>query len=731
LATPASKWRPTLGQVFVASLLGLALVLALLFALVFRGLQATIIESSERTRDQASREISERVTNFLNLAPATVREFQAAVSQGVFDPRNSSALETALFSILVSSPSVSELTLTYGVEEGFDADGRILLAEEGRGQWTVARAPAPAAGGSERLGSRHVRKQGDGYTVAIHALGAFGDAIAEMPGMSKDRPLEDPTIHPTFVTPAKKEFFGRMLWSDLHWSQLDAGLPRKERRVEVSVQQGVNDAAGKFLGVLRVGLLAGQLDTAVRIKLTPAGQEDPHRIFICDVEGRLVTRLMPSDVLDEYDDDLRVSCSEMPGEVAVALGHAMLKEVGETQGVISREIQYEGKEYLVTFRALMGTQDWIIGIVVPRSHYLGGLLALRDRLLLASLVIMLALLAGGLVVLQAVKRGQGQIARESEKMNAFEFAPAPTKSVFRDVSEVLESFEKAKNAMRAMGKYVPLDLVRKLFREKSEPVLGGELTEISIMFTDIKDFTSASEKLTPNELADALGRYLEVMAGIIHRDFRGTIDKYIGDAIMTIWNAPEREPDHARLACLAALHCRDAAMALSRSDGWRGLPPFETRFGLHRDTAMVGHFGSPDRLSYTAIGDAVNLASRLEGLNKQYGTAILVSESIREAAGDFEYRLLDWVAVKGKSNAIKIYELLAQRDGSDDSPRAFVKRYEQAFAAYAGRDFAGALRLLETQPDDPPSVVLGERCREFLAEPPPAGWAGVYVSMSK
>ncbi len=727
MALSASKWRPTLGQVFVASLLGLAVVLALLFALVFRGLQATIIESSERTRAQASREISERVTSFLNLAPATVREFQNAVSQGVFDPRDSAALERALFTILVSSPSVSELTLTYGQEAGFDDEGRIRLAEQGRGQLTVARTAPATDGGAERLGSRHVIQRGDAFTVDVRALGG-GDG---MPGMSTEGPLEDPTTHPTFVTPSKKEFFGRLLWSDLHWSQLDAALPRKERRVEVSVQQVVQDAAGKFLGVLRVGLLAGQLDEAVRIKLTPEGQEDPHRIFICDVEGRLVTRLMPNDLLDEYDDDLRVSCSEMPGEVAVALGHAMLKEVGETQGVISREIVHEGREYLVTFRALRGTQDWIIGIVVPRAHYLGGLVALRDRLLLVSLVIMLALLAGGLVVLQAVKRGQGQIARESEKMNAFEFAPAPTKSVFRDVSEVLESFEKAKNAMRAMGKYVPLDLVRQLFREKSEPVLGGELTEISIMFTDIKDFTSAAEKLTPNELADALGRYLEVMAGIIHRDCRGTIDKYIGDAIMTIWNAPEREPDHARLACQAAVRCRDAALALSRSEGWRGLPPFETRFGLHRDTAMVGHFGSPDRLSYTAIGDAVNLASRLEGLNKQYGTSILVSESIRDAAGDFEFRLLDWVAVKGKSNAIKIYELLGQRAGPQDSPREYVARYEKAFAAYVTKDFSGALRALELQLDDPPSAVLAERCREFLAEPPPPDWTGVYVSMSK
>src|SRR5262249_41362237 len=156
----AFKWRPTLGQVFVASLFGLALVLALLFTLVFRGLQATIIESSERTRDQASREISERVTNFLNLAPATVREFQGAVSQGVFNPRDPAILETALFTMLVASPSVSELTLTYGVEAGFDADGGILLTPEGRGQVTVARTPPFASGEPERLGARHVLQPG-------------------------------------------------------------------------------------------------------------------------------------------------------------------------------------------------------------------------------------------------------------------------------------------------------------------------------------------------------------------------------------------------------------------------------------------------------------------------------------------------------------------------------------------------------------------------------------------
>ena len=175
--------------------------------------------------------------------------------------------------------------------------------------------------------------------------------------------------------------------------------------------------------------------------------------------------------------------------------------------------------------------------------------------------------------------------------------------------------------------------MRKLYRDKKEPVLGGELLEISIMFSDIKGFTSVAEprpepigprarSLPPGALAD------------YPRETNGTIDKYIGDAIMTIWNAPEPVPEHPKMACLAALRCRCVA-ALARTPDWRHVPPFQTRFGLHCSSALVGHFGARDRMNYTAIGDAINLASRLETLNKQYGTSIIASESIFERAPRF------------------------------------------------------------------------------------------------
>ena len=719
----------TLGQAFVLSLLGLAAALSLLFYIVFHGSRETIIESSERIRDGASREISERVTNLLSKAPAAVQQFQREVNGGLVDARDLLAIEPALFTLLLSDRDIGEVTLTYGDKIGFDEDGALQLAARSRGQLSVVHTPNTK--GEDQFWSRHIHEEVDGFVADRRELEPT-PRFATLPSRRESgAPIPDPTLHPTFTTPAREDFSGQLLWSDLHWSQLDVELPESQRRAEVSVQQVITDAAGKFAGVLRVGLLTQQLDRAVRIPLAPAGKPDPHRIFICDAEGRLITPVTPSDRLQEFGEDLRIAPATLPPEIVRALADPKLRAVGEGTPNISGHFRFNGEEFLTTFRALPETQGWIVGIVVPRAYYLGKLTAIRQRLLSISLGIMALLVVGGTLVLRRVKWALGQIAKESLKMNAFEFSPTPTAAAFRDVSDVLESLEKAKTAMRAMSKYVPINLVRRLYRNKTEPVLGGELMEISIMFADIRDFTTFSEQLTPNQLAAALGRYLDVMARIIQQETGGTIDKFIGDAIMTFWNAPEPVAEHARMACLAALRCREAGRVLSQSSEWRGLPPFETRFGLHQDKALVGHFGAPDRMNYTAIGDAINLASRLEGLNKQYGTTIIASDRIFEdARAQFDFRLLDWVTVKGKTEAIKIYELLGQK-GEAGELRETVAAYEDAFGAYVKRDFAAAIAILEKHDTDAPSAVLIDRCRAFQQTPPTEDWRGVYTSMSK
>lgn len=726
--------KPTFGQVFAFSFVGLIAILALLFQFVSVNSRNTIADSSERLRDQAAGAIGERLTHFLDEAPETVRQFQRQLEEGLVDARDPQAIERALFSLVLTNGDLSELTLTYAEAEGFDAEGDVTLAAEPRGQWSVMRTHD--ANRVEHLWSRHLRQENGDFVAERRDLGpktrfATATWVREPGG-----PFSDPTTHPTFITPARQNFRGQLLWSDLHWSQLDTEMPVEQRRVEVSVQQVVTDGGGRFVGVLRAGLSTRKLDDTVRHSLGAEGEKGRHRTFLCDDQGRLITRLAMKDELREDGDDLRIAPHTLPPEITAALASPILQKALEEKKrnkSASGEFSVNGVEYFATFHSLPDekTQGWVIGIVVPQAEYFGKLEVMRQRLLAVLLGVMILLVACGGFILHGVRRAQAQITRESLKMNAFDFTPTTPRSPFRDVTDVLESQEKAKAAMRAMSKYVPVDLVRRLYREKSEPMLGAELIEVSIMFTDIKDFTTLCERLTPNELADALGRYLEVMAGIIQRESHGTIDKFIGDAIMTFWNAPEPIGDHARSACDAALRCREAGLRLAQSPDWGGWPVFGTRFGLHCAKALIGHFGARDRMNYTAMGDAVNLASRLEGLNKQYGTSILVSETIREnAAQDFEFRLLDKVAVKGKSEAIRIYELLG-RKGEAGEMCGIVEAYEKAFAAYGARDFAGAAAILAQQPDDGPSATLLHRCQEYQAAPPAADWDGVYVSKIK
>jgi adenylate cyclase len=419
----------------------------------------------------------------------------------------------------------------------------------------------------------------------------------------------------------------------------------------------------------------------------------------------------------------------LPPELTLALHAPALARIRPGHLEEGAELEAAGARFLVTFKGLGRTQGWRVGVVVPESLYLAGLVAARNRLLAVSGgLLAAALLAGGLT-LRSVRRGLGEIVVAAQRMAAFDFAPLGGRSSFHDVRQVMASVELAKTALRAMSKYVPVDLVRHLYQTRREPVLGGEPAEVTLLFTDIEGFTRWSESLDPNELALLLGRYLETMTRAIH-SAEGVIDKYIGDAVMAVWNAAAPCNAHETKACRAVIACQEAAQALFGSPAWDGRPALVTRFGIHRDRVMVGHFGAPDRMSFTALGDGVNLASRLEALNKQYGTRVIASEAVYERARDaFAFRLLDRVAVKGKTRGVRVYELLGPAGAG--APAAHVQIYEQALAAYWSRDFEGALALLRESTGDPPSAVLAERCRACLRDPPAADWDGTFVSAHK
>lgn len=706
--------RVTLVQSFVAALALVALLLVAFATLVLEGSRRSILSSAEKLRDATARRVEAQVRAQLDGASAAVSELQREIALGLVRPADAQSVEAALFRQVVRNPGLAEVSLVHAERTGYEEDGKPRLALGGRWQVSVSRTGDSNAVATRRIANGiselRARPAGGGF-----AAGAF----------VREGPRPDPTTHLTFLSAASHEVAGAPIWTDLAWSQLDETLPPERRRVVVSVQQAVDDGNGKFIGVLRAALLASAIDAVADLRVK---QADPHRIFLTDADGRLITRLSPGDRLELVGDELRVAPARVPKPIALALRGPLLDE---QQGLErTGELSVDGERWLATFRALAGSQDWFVGIVVPEAAYTRELHAMRWQLVTGCAAIIGFVLLGGSAALFALRRGLGRICSGAARMRKLEFAPAPTETLFRDVHEVLTSLEQAKTALRGMGKYAPLDLVRELYAANREPALGGELRELSILFTDLEGFTSLSERTSPDELARALGLYFAAMTAAV-RSCGGTVDKFIGDAVMALWNAPTPRADHAQLACAAIIACREATARLYRSPAWAGLRPLRTRFGLHRDVVMVGHFGAPERFSYTALGDGVNLASRLEGLCKQYEVDVIVSQAVMEQArGAFVFRRLDRVAVKGRSEGMMVYELLGAL-GAEIGKLGAVRVYEAALEAYLRRDFAAAIARLELHSEDGPSRVLLKRCRELVARPPPPQWNGVHVAVTK
>ena len=211
------------------------------------------------------------------------------------------------------------------------------------------------------------------------------------------------------------------------------------------------------------------------------------------------------------------------------------------------------------------------------------------------------------------------------------------------------------------------------------------------------------------------------------------MDKFIGDAIMAFWGAPLPEPRHAALALEAAFAMRESLGRLSLDFAARGLPVLDARMGLHAGPAVVGNVGSRERFNYTLLGDTVNLASRLESLNKFYGTRMLVSQAVRDAAeAGFVFREIDRVRVKGRTGAVAVHEPVVR---AGEPVPAHLALFAQARERYLARDFAAALAGFEAAaaacPGDGPSQTFAGRCRRYLAAPPPEDWDGVFVPEGK
>ncbi|MFP4397967.1 MAG: adenylate/guanylate cyclase domain-containing protein, partial [Desulfonatronovibrio sp.] len=295
--------------------------------------------------------------------------------------------------------------------------------------------------------------------------------------------------------------------------------------------------------------------------------------------------------------------------------------------------------------------------------------------------------------------------------------------------------EKEKRKIRnTFEHYLSPDVIRRVIKNPDLLKLGGEKKNLTILFSDIRSFTSISESMSPPELVKFMNEYLTAMTDVVLKN-HGTLDKYMGDAIMAFFGAPEDMPDHAMTAQRTAIEMLERLYECRENWCFPGIDRVEIGVGLSSGEVIVGNMGSENRFDYTVMGDQVNLASRLEGLTKEYGVKILVSEFTRQQSGEeLAYREIDLVRVKGKQKPVAVYEPLG-KDYFTGGKFAFIPPFEKGLTAYRNQNWDQAVELfnavLEIKPEDKPALIYIDRCRKMAQSPPGEGWDGVWIMTTK
>jgi len=492
---------------------------------------------------------------------------------------------------------------------------------------------------------------------------------------------------------------------------------------------------GTFIGVLTIdfsladlsrflqGITVGQTGYAFLVEQTTEGSAkviahpEPDRLLVSD-QGRR-----------------RLVSPEEFGEPTVSQMLGRLPEANWGDEVRMQQVSFvvSGSRYLGGFRPITYVQGprWVTCVLVPSSDFVGST---RQVVYFVFTLAALSLIVGttiAVLLAQRVAQPLQELVGETERIQALDLSPRPLpESSIHEVDELSFAVERMKTGLRSFEKLVPAEYARWLMSSGQEARLGGERRNMTTYFADIIGFTSLSNTLPPEELFDVLTEYLDALSDmVIHHE--GTIDKFNGDDVMAFWGAPTASTDHALLACQSALASRAKLERLHVEWQAHGRPLLRASFGISTGEVVVGNVGSRQRMNYTVIGDAVNLASRLQGLNKYYGTEILISERTRDEAGDaILSRLVDLVYVLGRDEATVAYELVAMSDSATAEERQIVAEHEAGMRAYLARDWESAAKhfeaVLAIAPEDGPSRVLLDRIAELAQNPPGTDWDGTH-----
>lgn len=530
-------------------------------------------------------------------------------------------------------------------------------------------------------------------------------------------PLDfDPRTRPWFSLAVQQK---RTVWTDVYVYEF------KPLKLGITVATPVfynNEPRGVFGVDIRLDELAHYIS-----KQEASGHAD---IMILDKTGRVIVppRLIESTLLPAEARQL----SSVRNISKPWVEQAFDEYLRTSQSFFLFE--NKGIKYLASFNPIpiLKENAWIVGIVDEEYDFTREIHKVE---LMYSIIDLVVFVVGILLILHLVSRIVAPIKKlvsETEKIKNFELEGSTrVTSHIKEIIEIANAIYSMKSGLRSFKKYVPASLVRQLIKEGEDVRIGGKKEELAIFFSDIKDFTTISEKTDPNLLTKQVCDYFDAFSHIISKE-NGTIDKYIGDSIMAFWGAPTAIKHPCEHAAYAALHCMQQLTLLNQQWLTANKPGFYTRIGLHYGMAIVGNLGSSERLNYTVLGDAVNIASRLVNANKIYGTSILVSEAVyMQINHNFTLRMVDQVTLKGKAESITIYELLGEKGQQlEFDVEDYDQKFTQAFNAYQQKYWQQAIVLfeqcLQIYPTDTVVQVFIARCKEFSVHPPSKEWNGIW-----
>jgi len=419
---------------------------------------------------------------------------------------------------------------------------------------------------------------------------------------------------------------------------------------------------GRFVGAASANITLGVLS-----KFLNGHGASPNSVtLIADQLGRIIAHPVVAKGMQHSTGRIELATLPDLDEPQVVKAVQQRKALGVDR--FSFELGADGKEYVAAFSKIPDkvVTEWEVIVVTPTDDFVGDLKQTNRKLL--WLMAVLVLLESALIYLMArkISRPIESVSGTIERIRSLSFGQSLTSdSRIREIGQLQRATILLENALRSFSVFVPVGLVRGLIESGKPLAPAVEPRFMTIFFSDLENFTTISEQLSPQELSEQTSRYFETVTVAVAEE-QGTIDKFIGDSLMAFWGAPAELDDHVYRACLAALKASRRMKRLNAEWMKDGRKPMPMRIGVHCANVVVGNVGSPQRLSYTVMGDGVNIASRVEGLNKQFGTSICISDSVYERVADrVVARPLQRLSVKGRHGEFLVYELRGIA-GSDD-----------------------------------------------------------------